>query len=219
MINKKGALIITCILLTGAFFYAASDALSLWFFEDTDELIGAMEVEAGDWVADVGSGEGTYTLPMAEAVGDSGRAFAVDIDGEALKTLHEKLQEQDIENVTTILSTYDDPMLPRGSFDAVLVRDAYHEFTAPERMLRRFRSALKPEGRLVLVENIDDELVEAGRAEQVEDHDLGMGFARQELREAGFEVVREVDTLRYLSSYNSRYWMIVSSPASDGPGA
>lgn len=172
-----------------------------------------MKVEEGDWVADVGSGEGTYSLPMAKAVGDAGRVFAVDIDDDALESLHEKMKEQGVDNVTPVLSTPYNPTLPRDEFDALLVRNAYHEFGAPKRMLRHFRSALKPNGRLVLVEYIHDERIDATRSAQTEEHDLALRYAREELRDTGFGIVRRVDTLRYLQLYDTRYWMLVATPS------
>jgi len=176
---------------------------------DTEALLGAMQIEHGDWVADVGSGEGEYTLQMAEAVGDSGRAFAVDIDEDDLEELNEAIKAQGVENITTVSSVYDNPMLPRRSFDALLVRNAYHEFTAHEAMLRHLRAALEPGGRLVMEESIEDDLVDADRERQVDDHDLGMRYARRELTRAGFEIAREVDTLR--EHGNHRHWMIVAT--------
>lgn len=208
---KKGILALTSVILTVV---AVSISPIAWSQEkplDAEALLGAMQIEAGDWVADVGSGEGEYTIQMAQAVGDSGRAFAVDIDEDDLEELNEEIKEREIENVTVVSSVYDNPMLPRRSFDAILVRNAYHEFTAHERMLKYIRAALKPGGRLVMAENIDDEMIDKDREVQVEDHDLAMRYAREELRHAGFRIVNEVDTLRYLDRYDSRYWMMVSA--------
>lgn len=176
---------------------------------DAEVLLGAMQIERGDWVADVGSGEGEYTLQMAEAVGNSGRAFAVDIDEDDLEELNEEIKARDVANITTVSSVYANPMLPRRSFDALLVRNAYHEFTAHASMLRHMRTALEPGGRLVMEESIEDDLVDADRERQVDDHDLGMRHARRELTRAGFEIAREVDTLR--DGGDHRHWMIVAT--------
>jgi SAM-dependent methyltransferase len=111
--------------------------------DDTEALLGTMTIKEGDWVADVGSGEGEYTLPMTKAVGDSGRAFAVDIDEDDLEELNAEIKDRGIENIATISGVYDNPMLPRRSFDALLVRNAYHEFTAHKQMLDHLRAALR----------------------------------------------------------------------------
>lgn len=215
---KIGLFAPLALVLTVLVVYHAPVAWSQESPRDTEALLGAMRIETGDWVADVGSGEGEYTLPMAEAVGDSGRAFAVDIDENDLEALNETIKDRDVGNVTVVSSVYDNPMLPQRSFDAILVRNAYHEFTAHKQMLDHLHSALKPGGRLVMGEYIDDEMVEEDRADQVEDHDLAMRYARSELRKAGFQVVEETDTLRYSEEYSRRFWTMVATrpPANSG---
>ncbi len=180
---------------------------------DTDELLTAMKISEGDWVADVGSGDGDYTIPMAERVGPSGRVFAVDVDHEKLAELNERLAEQDIERVTSVYSVEDNPMLPTNSLDAVLVRNAYHHFTAHQSMLRHIKAALKPGGRLVIEESIAEDVIGKSREEQVEDHDIGLKYVREELKAAGFTIQKEANPLMEASW--GIYWMIVATrPAS-----
>ncbi len=211
MRSEEGILASIALALIAVIVYIVPTAHTQEMPRDGEALLGAMKIEAGDWVADVGSGDGEYTLQMAEAVGDSGRAFAVDIDEDDLEELNEAIKEQGVENITSVSSVYDNPMLPRRSFSAMLIRNAYHEFTAHEQMLRHLRTALKPGGRLVMAESIEDEMVERGRAAQVEGHDLAMRYAREELREAGLRIVNEVDTLRRSDVYDRRYWMMVAA--------
>jgi ubiquinone/menaquinone biosynthesis C-methylase UbiE len=214
---KHGLLALASLVLVVLGLFVSPISAQLSPPDDTEALLGAMKIDEGDWGADVGSGEGEYTLPMAKAVGNSGRVFAVDIDEDDLEELNEKIKDRDVDNVTVVSSVYDNPMLPRRSFDALLVRNAYHEFTAHEQMLDHLHAALKPGGRLVMGEYIDDEMVEHDREAQVEDHDLAMRYARKELRQAGFKIVREVDTLRYLDRHDSRFWMMVATrPAATG---
>ncbi len=179
--------------------------------DDTDALLNAMAIEQGDWAADVGGGDGDYTIPMAERVGPSGRMFAVDVDHDKLDELNERLQENEIEHVTSVYSVEDNPMLPANSLDAVLVRNAYHHFTAHESMLRHIKAALKPDGRLVIEESIDEDMVGASREAQVENHDLGIEYVREELEAAGFTIQREENPLMETSW--GIYWMIVATPA------
>lgn len=219
MRSQKGILASIALILTAVVVYVAPTAWSQEPPRDAEALLGAMKIESGDWVADIGSGEGEYTLQMAEAVGDSGRAFAVDIDEDDLEELNEAIKEQDAGNITSVSSVYDNPMLPRRSFDAMLIRNAYHEFTAHEEMLRHLRAALNPSGRLVMAESIEDEMVDEDREDQVEDHDLAMRYAREELREAGFRIVNEVDTLRRSNVYDRRYWMMVAARPEQNGGS
>lgn len=177
---------------------------------DTDELLEAMEIGPGSWVADVGSGDGDYTIPMAERVGPSGRVFAVDVDPEKLDELNERLQENEVEHVTSVYSVEDNPMLPTKSLDAVLVRNAYHHFTAHQSMLRHIKAALKSGGRLVIEESVGTDMVEASREEQVEEHDIGLKYVREELKAAGFTIQEKVNPLMETSW--GFYWMIVATP-------
>lgn len=181
--------------------------------DDTDDLLDAMAIVEGDWVADVGSGDGDYTIPMAERVGPSGHVFAVDVDHDPLDELNEKLRENDVENVTTVYSIEDNPMLPTNTLDAVLVRNAYHHFTEHESMLRHIRAALKPGGRLVIEESVNNDMAGESREEQVEAHDLGIEYVREELEAAGFTIQEEVNPLMETSW--EFYWMIIATrPAS-----
>ena len=176
---------------------------------DTEALLDAMAIERGDWVADVGSGDGDYTLPMAERVGSSGRVFAVDVDPDKLDELNDRLRDSEIEHVTSVYSVEDNPMLPTNAFDAVLVRNAYHHFTAHERMLRHIKAALKSDGRLVIQESINEDMIGKSRAEQVDNHDLGIEYVREELKAAGFTIEKEANPL--METNWGIYWMIVAT--------
>lgn len=180
--------------------------------DDTDDLLSAMSIEEGDWVADVGSGDGDYTIPMAKRVGPSGRVFAVDVDPDKLDELNERLVENEIEHVTSVYSVENNPMLPTKTLDAVLVRNAYHHFTAHESMLRHLKAALKPDGRLVIQESMSDDMVGESREAQVEDHDIGLEYVREELTAAGFTIQEEANP--QIETNWGFFWMIVASPAS-----
>lgn len=182
----------------------------------TDELIGAMELSEGDWAADVGSGDGDYTGPIIKAVGTTGHVFAVDIDTGELADLNEKVKKHneteekpDIENITTVYSIETDPMLPANSIDAVLVRNAYHHFSAHQSMLRNIKTALKPGGRLVIEESIQDDMVGKSREEQIEQHDLGIKYVREELKAAGFTIHDEINPLSDRDGHF--HWVIVAT--------
>ena len=177
--------------------------------EKADALFDAMAIEEGSWAADVGSGDGDYTFPMAERVGASGRVFAVDVDSEKLEELNERLQESDVEHVTSVYSVEDNPMLPVNTLDAVLVRNAYHHFSAHESMLWHIKAALKPGGRLVIEESIDENMIGKSRAEQVDAHDLGIKYVREELTAAGFTIQTEENPL--METNWGIYWMIVAT--------
>ncbi len=117
------------------------------------ELIEAMEIRRGMTVADVGTGIG-YMLPfLSHAVGPKrGRVIAEDIFDDFLAGAKQLAENQHLENVTFVKGTDKDPMLPAGEVDEVLVLDVYHHFDYPAQMLAGIHKALKPGGRLVIVD-------------------------------------------------------------------
>jgi ubiquinone/menaquinone biosynthesis C-methylase UbiE len=120
--------------------------------EQPDVLYDLLELSPGAVVADVGAGSGYHTRRLARAVGDVGRVFAVDIQPEMLEILEDRLTREGITNVAPVLGTPTDPGLPEASVDLVLLVDVYHEFLHPYEMMNALCRALKPGGRLVLVE-------------------------------------------------------------------
>ena len=116
------------------------------------ELIKTMGLMPGMTVADVGTGVG-YMLPyLSRRVGPAGRVLAEDIFDDFLAGAKETAETQKLENITFVKGTETDPNLPEGQVDMELVLDAYHHFDYPEKMLAALRKALKPDGKLVVVE-------------------------------------------------------------------
>jgi predicted methyltransferase len=111
-----------------------------------------VSVTAGSTVADVGAGSGYFTERLARLVGPSGRVYATDIQPGMLRLLEQRIARARLSNVTPILGEPDDPKLPALAIDLVLMVDVYHELGAPQRVLGHLRKALKPGGRLVLIE-------------------------------------------------------------------
>lgn len=120
--------------------------------EHCQTLLKALKLTPGQTICDMGCGNGYYTLKMAKLVGKKGRVLAVDIQPEMLHMLQIRADERRVDNVEPIAGTLTDPRLPAGEVDMILCVDVYHEFSHPEPMLAAMRKALKPRGRLVLVE-------------------------------------------------------------------
>jgi ubiquinone/menaquinone biosynthesis C-methylase UbiE len=120
--------------------------------EDCGTMLKQLNIKPGQTVCDMGCGNGFYTLKLAELVGDGGQVLAVDIQPEMLHLLEEQTKEAGRTNVKPILGSVIDPQLPPGKVDLILCVDVYHEFSHPEQMLAAMRTALRPDGRLVLVE-------------------------------------------------------------------
>ena len=120
--------------------------------EKPEVVLKAMKLKDGDVVADLGAGTGFYTRRLARAVAPSGKVWAQDIQPEMLDRLQELAAKDGIANVLTVVGTETDPKLPAGTFDWILLVDVYHEFQQPKPMLEKIRQALKPGGRVALVE-------------------------------------------------------------------
>jgi len=117
-----------------------------------EEILRAMGLRDGDVVADIGCGTGYFTRRMARAVAPSGRVYAVDVQPEMIERLETRLAEAGLTNVVPLRGENDDPKLPPGSLDWILLVDVYHEFQQPRAMLARMREALRTNGKIALVE-------------------------------------------------------------------
>ena len=114
-------------------------------------LLAALELQSHHIVADIGAGSGYFTFLIAPLVPE-GKVLAVDIQEEMLSIMQAKQATNGLMNVEMILGTEQDPRLPRESVDLVLMVDVYHEFSYPREMMEQIVGALKPDGRVVLVE-------------------------------------------------------------------
>ena len=121
--------------------------------ERTDMLLEALALKPGEIVADIGAGSGYFSWRIARKVGASGKVYAVDIQQEMLDLLMKNMRAREVGSIVApILGTVQDPKLPAASVDTILLVDVYHEFDFPYEMTRAMIAALKPGGRLVLVE-------------------------------------------------------------------
>ncbi len=121
------------------------------------ELVKDMGLKRGMSVADVGTGIG-YMLPfLSHAVGPNGRVFAEDIFDDYLAAARQRAEGARLNNIVFVRGSDRDPMLPENTLDRVLVLDVYHHFDYPESMLAGIHKALKPDGRLVIVEYYKNE--------------------------------------------------------------
>lgn len=153
------------------------------------DVFEAMGLGPGSVVADLGAGGGWFTTRLARAVGDGGRVYAVDVNPISLRELREALPKE-LTNVEIVRGEEDDPKLPPGQLDAVLVVNAYHEFAEYPAVLSKVKAALKPGGRLVLIEPTPRRAEDTTRAAQTRRHSIAMALVEGELVDAGYEIVR-----------------------------
>jgi cyclopropane fatty-acyl-phospholipid synthase-like methyltransferase len=153
--------------------------------------VRALQLGRGMVVADVGAGSGYYTVRLARAVGREGRVFATDLQPGMLDLIKRKVERERLENVTLVQGASEDPRLPAATFDRILLVDVYHELAEPQTFVRRLKAALKPDGRLVLIEfRLEDPTVPI-----LQVHKMSITQVRQELAADGFEIERVIDVL------------------------
>ena len=119
--------------------------------EQPDMVVNNMGLDSDEVVADIGAGSGYFSLRIAKLVPD-GKVLAVDIQPEMLELLELRKSEAGISNVEGVLGAVDNPNLPENSIDAAIMVDAYHEFSHPFEMIEGIYKALKPGGRIFLLE-------------------------------------------------------------------
>lgn len=115
-------------------------------------VMGLANIRNGMTVADIGAGEGYYTVRLADRVGNRGRVLAQDIDPQAIKQLGLRIERERIDNVSIKLGAADDPRLPTDSFDRVFMVHMYHEVAEPYAFLWRLRPALRDGGQVIVVD-------------------------------------------------------------------
>jgi len=119
---------------------------------EAQTVMDLAKIEPGMTVADIGSGEGYYTVRLAERVGKKGRVLAEDIDRDALARLGSRVEAEHLSNVSIRLGTEDNPGLPEHSFDRIFLVHMYHEVSEPYAFLWHLRPGMKPGGAVIVVE-------------------------------------------------------------------
>jgi ubiquinone/menaquinone biosynthesis C-methylase UbiE len=120
--------------------------------ERLSKLVELLDLKPGSIAADIGAGSGVLTERLARAVGPKGKVFAVDIQEEMLALTRERMKQEGLQNVATVLGDIESPKLEDDTVDVMLLVDVYHEFSHPYEMTGAMAKALKPGGRIVLVE-------------------------------------------------------------------
>jgi precorrin-6B methylase 2 len=159
--------------------------------EDPDLALRLLRIRRGSTVADIGAGSGYYTIRLARIVGPMGKVYASDIQPGMIALLQQNVARARVDNVVPVLGAADDPKLPPASIDLAIMVDVYHEFSEPQRMLQRIREALKPDGRLVLLEY----RAEDPNVPILPDHKMTKAQVKLEIEHEGFRQSRVHDDL------------------------
>lgn len=176
------------------------------------ELFALVDLNEGDVVADIGCHEGYLTFHLSKRVGDVGKVYAVDVRDDRLEALKENLTNQEILNVNTILGDYNNPKLPDKTLDVVFLIDTYHEIEDYEQMLGHIKNALKPEGKLLILEKLKKQHIGKSRTAQANGHTLSISYVEQELEYAGFKIdKRNINFGTWNYEKDKQMWVLVAS--------
>jgi len=185
--------------------------------EAPEQALDLIGVAPGMVVADVGAGSGYMTTRLARRVGPTGRVYANDLQPAMLEIVRRKAAQGGLSNIETIQGTETDAQLPEGAVDLVLMVDVYHEMWQPQAMLRSLRRALKPGGRLILVEYRKED-----RSIPIADtHRMSVADVRTEVEAEGFRFDRVIPGLprQHIIVFTAPASAAAAAPAPRRPAA
>lgn len=191
-VNKRHPLIFVLLLLAGCatLKQCAYEGISRDRWQQPDKVIAALQLHPGDRVADLGSGSGYFTFPLAQAVGATGTVYAVDVDDDMIAFVQKKLRERNIANVITVRARYDDPLLPADGVDVILTVNTYHHFDDRVNYFKKLRHYLRPGGRIAIID-----FDRRAWLEGLWRHYTPSDFIKREMAQAGYTLQREFDFL------------------------
>ena len=166
-----------------------SGDLSIFEYPDRDKklqidrVMDLLGITAGKNVADIGAGSGWFTVRAARRVGPTGAVLAEDINPVAIEYIGKRAVKDNLQNVRTVLGAPDDPRLPAGSVDAVLMLKVYHEIAHPVMAMKALRPALRSGAKVGIID----------RNGSGADHGLNHDVVVKEMAEAGYKLVGNYD--------------------------
>lgn len=158
--------------------------------ENTSKLINNMDIQPNDVIADIGAGSGYHVFKMAPKA-TKGNIYAIDIQEEMLFAIQYRAESLNIENVIVSKGSETNVNLPENSIDKVLLVDVYHEFNYPKEMIASIKKALKPNGKIYLIEyRGEDPTVPIKKV-----HKMTEAQAVKEMKVAGFKLIENITNL------------------------
>ena len=148
-----------------------------------DRVMDILKITEGKSVADIGAGSGWFTTRAAQRVGSKGKVFAVEINREYINYINDRARRENFTNIQTVLGTEDNPKLPNGAVNAVLILKTYHEIAQPVKVLKNIRASLKKDALLGIIDK-------NGKGD---DHGIDKAKVVEEAKRAGFVLQEEFD--------------------------
>lgn len=162
-------------------------------WQKPDEVVRKLRLKPGDVVADIGAGTGYFTRRFARAVGPEGRALGLDIETSLVNYMKEDARKFNLKNYEARVVKPDDPELPPQSVNVVFLCNTYHHIDNRVDYFKNVSKALKPGGRVVIVDFYKKKLPVGPRPH----HKLSQKAVRKELQKAGYRLIRSHDFLPY----------------------
>jgi len=160
-----------------------------------DRVMDLLSIKAGKNVADIGAGSGWFTIRASKRVGPTGAVLAEDINPLSIESIGKRVTKENLSNVRTVLGRPDDPMLPPGSVDAVLLLKVYHEIAHPVEFMKKLRPALREGAKVGIVDKNGDGT----------NHGINHDVVEREMGEAGFRLSATYD---FTKADGQDYFMI-----------
>jgi len=172
-------------------------------WQKPDEVVAALKLAPGTTVADIGAGTGYFARRLSAAVGERGTVLAIDVEPNLVVHLRNRAEEEKTANVVPVLGSADNPRIPAGIADLVLIVDTLHHFDDRPGYLRRLRAALAPGGRVAVI----DFKKEKSPVGPPVDHRLAREQAVEAFTLAGYRLVEEPQFLPY------QYFLVFDAPS------
>lgn len=163
--------------------------------QQPDRVIEAFGVRNGESIADIGAGTGFYAFRLAEKVGVEGKVFAVEIQDELLKFISENMERENVKNIVLVKSSESNPNLPPQSCDKILVANSYYYFKEPVKFMSHLRKAIKPEGRVAIIDLDATKRTKKPLNKAINKHReiLTADQLIDEMKQAGFQFIESFD--------------------------
>jgi predicted methyltransferase len=175
-----------------------------------EEVMDELGIKPGSVVADVGCGSGYFTFHLAHRVGPAGKVYAEDVRADVLKKIQMRMDQEHLKQIQVVEGAPDNPYLPAGKLDAILVVNAYHEMKDYDAMLRGMYAALRPGGVLGII----DHEAEPGqpRSDYQSQHRIPEELVRQDLARNGFHFLRRGAGFTSAQSEKVYFFLIYERP-------
>jgi predicted methyltransferase len=180
------------------------------------EILQQLDLHPGDAVVDLGSGAGYFSLKLAPIVGEKGRVLAVDLRRQSLAFLWIRARLRRFGNIRIIHNEVDDPELPPGPVDAVLIANTYHELVRPEPVLHALRASIRPGARLVVVDRAPGDSGQS-REEAARHREISASAAASDIKRQGFEEVSREERLIDRSPDGEAWWLVTFRKPTSSP--